>query len=63
MASLSFDKLVSSRVFNKILGKYLIKKFDIKNRYPKIANFIQSRLNFKTYYFYFTVIIFLFVIV
>lgn len=33
-----------------LYGDYLINKFDLENRYPKLANFIQFRRKLQSYY-------------
>ena len=45
--------LALNYVFNIILvlyGDYLIKRFDLENKYPKLAKFIQLRRKLQNFY-------------
>lgn len=53
LCNLVFNQLILSNTINIILiiyGDYLIKRFDLINKYPKIANFIQIRRKLQEYY-------------
>lgn len=53
LGSLLFNSLVLSYVVSIILvlyGEYLIKRFDLENKYPKIAKFIEIRRKLQNYY-------------
>jgi hypothetical protein len=52
-SGLLLNQLVLSYVVTIILilyGDYLIKRFDLENKYPKIAKFIQLRRKLQSYY-------------
>ena len=38
-------------------GDYLIKKYELENKYPRLAKLINLRLKFKKYYFIFNILI------
>ena len=45
LSSLLFDYLVG------LYGNYLIEKWDLKNKYPKLAKLIEYRIIYQKYYF------------
>ena len=52
-SGLLLNGLALNYVFNIILvlyGDYLIKRFDLENKFPKLAKFIQLRRKLQTYY-------------
>nr|YP_009652984.1 hypothetical protein [Taiwanofungus camphoratus]QCG70022.1 hypothetical protein [Taiwanofungus camphoratus]UKQ56133.1 hypothetical protein [Taiwanofungus camphoratus]WRO45223.1 hypothetical protein [Taiwanofungus sp. YW-2023a] len=52
-SGLLLNSLVLSYVVSIILvlyGEYLIKRFDLENKYPKLAKFIQIRRKLQNYY-------------
>ena len=53
LGSLLFNSIILSNTINIILiifGDYLIKRFDLENKYPKLAKFIQLRRKLQNYY-------------
>ena len=45
LCSLLFDYFIG------LYGNYLIEKWELKNKYPKLAKFIGYRLTYQKYYF------------
>ena len=53
LGSLLFNSLIFSytiTIITIIYGDYLIKRFDLENKYPKLAKFIQLRKKLQRYY-------------
>lgn len=53
LGSLLFNSLIFSytiTIITIIYGDYLIKRFDLENKYPKLAKFIQLRRKLQNYY-------------
>ena len=53
LCGLVFNHLILTNTITIILilyGDYLLKRFDLVNKYPKIAKFIQLRKKFQGYY-------------
>jgi hypothetical protein len=56
-SGLLLNQIILSHVISIILilyGDYLIKKFDLENRFPKLAKFIQLRRKLQSYYLKFS---------
>lgn len=54
LANLIFSSIILSCLISLIFiwtGDYLIKRFNLEERYPKLAKFIQLRRKFQNYYF------------
>ena len=53
LGSLLFNSLIFSytiTIITIIYGDYLIKRFDLENKYPKLAKFIQLRRKLQNFY-------------
>lgn len=58
-AILCFSQVVLSSLISIIFifyGDYLIRRFDLENKYPKLAKFIQLRRKFQNYYLFVCII-------